>query len=491
MSDAKAAEAVNLAKPLDKRTKWSYCVGATGRDMAYALVSMYLITYIQYTMKLTVAQYGAISAILVVCLIWDAINDPMMGIIIENARFKSGKYRPWILLGVILNAIVIVLLFTLRPEGWAFVVFFGISYLCWGMTFTMNDISYWGLLPSLSSDAKERNTLVSLMSIFCCVGQFSIAGVIPIIVAGNAVNAYRIAALVVALCFLAFQLLTFFGVKERKRAAENEQKKLSLKDMFKIFLRNDQLVIAGIACLLFNIGNGLLILLGMNFFYFEFGYSEGGNLIFMFTVMYGVGTLISQGFYATIARKFTRRQMLRFLTFAIFASYFLFLITGRIIPESPIILYIEGFLIFFFQGLFNMNVIVMLNNTIEYDEYRFNERHDSIISAVRSFAVKLSSAINQGIQALILIISGIYAISQNISALEVEKGKGLLTSEEVLVAADGFIKTATPTQLLIMRIGITLIPVLVIVSADLLLKKKYKIDETEYNRLVKEIEERQ
>ena len=491
MSDTKAAEAVNLAKPLDKRTKWSYCVGATGRDMAYALVSMYLITYIQYTMKLTVAQYGAISAILVVCLIWDAINDPMMGIIIENARFKSGKYRPWILLGVILNAIVIVLLFTLRPEGWAFVVFFGISYLCWGMTFTMNDISYWGLLPSLSSDAKERNTLVSLMSIFCCVGQFSIAGVIPIIVAGNAVNAYRIAALVVALCFLAFQLLTFFGVKERKRTAESEQKKLSLKDMFKIFLRNDQLVIAGIACLLFNIGNGLLILLGMNFFYFEFGYSEGGNLIFMFTVMYGVGTLISQGFYATIARKFTRRQMLRFLTFAIFASYFLFLITGRIIPESPIILYIEGFLIFFFQGLFNMNVIVMLNNTIEYDEYRFNERHDSIISAVRSFAVKLSSAINQGIQALILIISGIYAISQNISALEVEKGKGLLTSEEVLVAADGFIKTATPTQLLIMRIGITLIPVLVIVSADLLLKKKYKIDETEYNRLVKEIEERQ
>ena len=491
MSDTKAAEAVNLAKPLDKRTKWSYCVGATGRDMAYALVSMYLITYIQYTMKLTVAQYGAISAILVVCLIWDAINDPMMGIIIENARFKSGKYRPWILLGVILNAIVIVLLFTLRPEGWAFVVFFGISYLCWGMTFTMNDISYWGLLPSLSSDAKERNTLVSLMSIFCCVGQFSIAGVIPIIVAGNAVNAYRIAALVVALCFLAFQLLTFFGVKERKRTAESEQKKLSLKDMFKIFLRNDQLVIAGIACLLFNIGNGLLILLGMNFFYFEFGYSEGGNLIFMFTVMYGVGTLISQGFYATIARKFTRRQMLRFLTFAIFACYFLFLITGRIIPESPIILYIEGFLIFFFQGLFNMNVIVMLNNTIEYDEYRFNERHDSIISAVRSFAVKLSSAINQGIQALILIISGIYAISQNISALEVEKGKGLLTSEEVLVAADGFIKTATPTQLLIMRIGITLIPVLVIVSADLLLKKKYKIDETEYNRLVKEIEERQ
>lgn len=65
---------------LDKRTKWSYCIGATGRDMAYALVSMFLLTYIQYTMKLTVAQYAVISAIMVVCLLWDAINDPMMGI---------------------------------------------------------------------------------------------------------------------------------------------------------------------------------------------------------------------------------------------------------------------------------------------------------------------------------------------------------------------------------------------------------------------------
>ena len=83
---------------LDNRTKWTYCIGATGRDMAYTLVSMFLLTYIQYTMKLTVAQYATISAIVVVCLLWDAINDPLMGIIIENAKLKSGKFKPWILL---------------------------------------------------------------------------------------------------------------------------------------------------------------------------------------------------------------------------------------------------------------------------------------------------------------------------------------------------------------------------------------------------------
>ena len=73
---------------MDKRTKWSYCVGATGRDAAYALVSMYLMTYVQYTMKLTVAQFFVISASIVACLIWDAVNDLLMGIIIENCHFK-------------------------------------------------------------------------------------------------------------------------------------------------------------------------------------------------------------------------------------------------------------------------------------------------------------------------------------------------------------------------------------------------------------------
>jgi len=145
---------------LDNKTKWSYCVGATGRDMAYTLVSMFLLTYIQYTMQLTVAQYATISVIVVLCLIWDGFNDPMMGIIIENAHLKSGKFKPWILMGVILNAIDIICIFTLRPRGWAFVVFFGIAYLLWGMTFTMNDIAYWGLLPALSSDPKERNMLI-------------------------------------------------------------------------------------------------------------------------------------------------------------------------------------------------------------------------------------------------------------------------------------------------------------------------------------------
>lgn len=474
---------------LDKSTKWSYCIGATGRDMAYAFVSMFLLTYIQYTMSLTVAQYATISAIVVVCLLWDAFNDPMMGIIIENCHFKSGKFRPWILLGVILNVIVIICLFTVRPEGWGFVVFFGFTYLLWGMTFTMNDISYWGLLPALSSNPSERNMLVTIQGIFICIGQFSVAGLVPMMVAGNAVTAYRVAAIVVAACFLGFQILTYLGVKEPPR--ENDaNKSLSLKDMFKIFLRNDQLITAGIAHLLFQVANGLLIMIGMNFFYFEFGYTMGGDLIFLFTVMYGLGTLASEASFAFLASRLKRKQIITFATAIVLLGYLAFLGVGYVLPKNVVLLNIIGFVIFFAQGAYNMTMIVVLNNTIEYDEWKYGERHDSIISAVRSFATKLASAIDQGVVALILIVSGIYTISQNISGLEVSAGKGELSQADVLSQAEGYIGQATSMQKLILRLGIVIVPMVAILISAMLLRKKYVIDETRYDELVAEVNAR-
>ncbi|MCR5311004.1 MAG: glycoside-pentoside-hexuronide (GPH):cation symporter [Lachnospiraceae bacterium] len=470
---------------ISKKTKWSYCVGATGRDAAYVLVSMFILTYIQYTMKLTIGQFSVISAAMVVCMVWDAVNDLMMSAIIENCHFKSGKFRPFILVGALLNATVIVLMFTIRPTGWGFVGFFCVTYLLWGMTYTVNDIAYWGMLPSLSSDPKERDSLVTLMGIFVCIGQFAVAGVVPIVIAGNAVNAFRIIALIVALLFIAFQLLTYFGVTENQR--EDGGTRVSFKDMFKILARNDQLISVGIAYILFCVGQQLLLLLAVNFFYFEFGYSKAGDLITLFTVMYGLGTLAAQFVYPILSKRFSRIRILSGAIIALVTGYFLFLAFGYVIPMNVLILNITGFVIFFCQGLYNLAVIVMVNNTVEYDEYRFGERHDSIISAIRSFASKLSNALNQGAASLILIVSGIYAVSQDISGLEVEVGNGTLASSEALIKADGFIAEVQASQTFMLRLGMVLVPLVAMIAAFLIIKVKYKIDEKEYERIVGEI----
>ena len=472
---------------ISKRTKWSYCVGATGRDACYVLVSMFVLTYVQYTMKLTVPQFSVISVAMVICMVWDAVNDLMMSTIIENCHFKGGKFRPFIISGAIINAVVIVAMFSIRPQGWGFVAFFSIIYLLWGMTYTVNDIAYWGMLPSLSSDPRERDSLVTLMGIFVCIGQFLVAGIVPVVIAGNAVIAFRITALIVALGFILFQTITYLGVTESPRV---DGEKVTLKSMAKILARNDQLIHIGVAYILFCVGQQLLLLLAINFFYFEFGYSESGNLITLFTVMYGLGTLSAQFIYPILSAKFPRLKIITACIIALVTCYLLFLGYGFVLPKNVILLNIIGFVIFFSQAIYNLAMIVMVNNTIEYDEYRFGERHDSIISAIRSFATKLAGALNQGTASLILIFSGIYAVSQSISALEVEVGNGTMDRDTALSLADGYIETVLPRQTFTLRMGMVFVPLAVMILAFIIVRTKYKIDENEYKRLVDEISKR-
>lgn len=116
--------------------------------------------------------------------------------------------------------------------------------------------------------------------------------------------------------------------------------------------------------------------------------------------------------------------------------------------------------------------------------YKYSERHDSIISAVRSFSAKLSGAINQGICAGVLIISGIYAVSQQITDLEIQSGKGEMTSAQVFENAAGYISTVGANQMLLLRLGMVVIPLVFIVGCYFLIQKKYKISEQEYDRMV-------
>lgn len=473
---------------LDKRTKWSFSLGAIGRDMAYAYIGMFLLVYIQYTIKLTAVQFTAISTIMFVCLIFDAFSDVFMGTIIENARLKSGKFRPWIITGATINAIMLILLFVVRPEGWLFVCFFGVSYLLWGISFTMNDISYWGLLPALTSDSNERTSLVSLVTIFASIGQVLVAGLVPIVVPGNAVRAYAIASVVIAVVFVVFQLLIFVGVKEKKR--EDAIDKVTIGNMFKVLKRNDQLIICGIVIMTVSLANGVFSGFGLSFFYFEFSYSEGGAMLFKFTVAAAIASILAPILWGIVSKKIVRLKLLKYSTIFMVTSFLLLLSVGFVIPKSHVIINILGFFIYLFNNVYMMTLIVMLSNTIEYDQYHHQFRHDSIISAVRSFSVKLSSGIKVQVVTLGFLLSGIFDATQKIAELEVNNSSGLLTKAEVIRQANVIIGQSDLQQLLLMRMFMCGVPMIAYIIAYIIIKRKYKIDEETYEYYVNEIEKR-
>ena len=125
--------------------------------MVYALVTNFLLTFILFTQNLNASQLAAVTAIMIGARVFDALNDPVMGNIIEKTRTGWGKFKPYLLSGILLTSLVIFLMFNVPLEGWAFVIFFGVIYFSYSIAYTMHDISYWGMIPALSSDRILRH----------------------------------------------------------------------------------------------------------------------------------------------------------------------------------------------------------------------------------------------------------------------------------------------------------------------------------------------
>src|SRR5690554_3130984 len=125
--------------------------------MVYAMVTMYLIFFLTDILGVSSATLWWINGIILLARIFDAANDPIMGVIVDNTKTKYGKFKPWIAFGAFVSGIITILLFTdFGLTGTAFVVVFGLFYFLWGITYTTNDISYWSMLPSLSMNQQDR-----------------------------------------------------------------------------------------------------------------------------------------------------------------------------------------------------------------------------------------------------------------------------------------------------------------------------------------------
>lgn len=472
------------------RNRWIYSSGCVGRDMVYTMVSLFMMSYVQFAVGLNESQFWVLTAIMVACRVWDAVNDPMMSTIVTNTKSRFGKYRPWILIGGLTNAVIFILMFSVRLEGWVFVIVFGLLYILWEMTYTINDVSYWSLLPALASEKKERDQLTTQVAVFASVGAFAAGGLIPMLTTGNAVKMYQLIAIIIAIIFVICSVMVFLFVKDNTDNVDDDA--VSLKQMVKIIASNPQLLWMAIVVLCYSLGSALLNAFGQNFFYFSFEYE--GNRMFIFTVIYAVGTLISQGIYPVVAKRLKRKQITKLSVGLLVVGYILFFIIGGIemnLDVKLVILCIFGVLIFAGQGLFYLNMLIKLANTIEYDEWKTGQRNESIIFSVRPFMVKMASALQSLIVTVTLMATGLIDLSNGIAEIE-KQGLGTEATQEL---ANALINEFSQNgyyewQLVGLRFAMTIVPVILFIICYIILKKKYIIDEEMYEKMLKEINER-
>lgn len=490
------------------RTRWGYPISGLGRDAMYAIVSAFLLVFVQESGYLGSGadynlQFAIITGLIIGYRIFDAVNDPLMGVIIEKVHFKTGKFKPWIVIGAWTNSITVLALFGAPAlftwcRGWGFVGWFAVFYLLFGITFTMNDISFCSMLPSLSQNEQQRAKICSTLMIFENIGAFTVNFFIPMFATPEKLgpNIYWITAVIATSLYIVGQTLIFFICPEKKRdiKAEANAPKTKFSDLFKIIKDNKLVRLMAIVVFLWFVSTGLFNVLMQNVFYLQAGYEVGKTMMTIFAVVQVLAVIIPNILMPKLLEKFPKMTLFKFFMFTILIGYFLYFIYGSpfgnfyFAPTSSKI----GYAILLFSillvtslctGAIYTIIFLFMSNTIEYNEWKFGERKESIIFALRPFSTKLASSIEQGFSSLALFTTGAINVSNKINELTDKKA----SSEEIQRAIDQII---TPSMTWGLKSWAVLLPMGVLIINLIITAKFYDLSEDKYRQICLEIKQR-
>lgn len=389
---------------LQKKTKIAYGVGAVGKDMVYMLVASYILYY--YNSVLGVSSVF-IGTVLMVARVFDAFNDPIMGIVVAKTRSRWGRFRPWIFSGTVLNAVVLYAMFAV-PESMGasgMKVFLTVTYFLWGITYTLMDIPYWSMIPAITEPGKERENLSALARSCAGVGS-AIPTVLTMIVvpaiSGAALAAdklkitdYRIGfkwwALLVAVVFVISEAICVANVKERGDTVVESH---GIGEMFHSLVTNDQALAVVITIVLVNSALYITSNLLIYFFTYDIG-SESGYALF--SAFGGGAQILAMMLFPLFRKKMSKRKLFVHSVVYEIVGYVMLLagVTRMTVGGVPCwyVLFIPGLLVFAGSGLLNVLITVCLADSIDYGEYKNGQRDESVICSMQTFVVKLASGV--------------------------------------------------------------------------------------------------
>ena len=459
-----------------KINKYCFGLGTVGRDALYSLVSMYLLVHLTDVVKFSDDGLWVIGIILTLFGIFDAIIDPFVGVIVDNTKTRWGKFKPWILIGMIGTAILTVLMFhNFEMSETSHIILLAVTYLFFSIFFSLNDISYWSLMPAISKDQGVRESVGAFTRICANVGMFAMVLIylnVPSFFSGIGLNerdSYFVFAIIVAIIMMIFQSITLFGVKEdRSQLAKTER--TTLKDLFRALFKNDQLLVTAISMALFMIG--YCTTTGFGTYYFKYAVKNEG-LYMVFAAVLAVAQLTALSVFPLFRKKFSRKQLYTGSMIAVTISYIIFFLSFEWLP----LIVLAGLGLFFAQAFIQLLMLLFLADAVEYGEWKLGKRNEAASFAVQPFINQFGGAASKGIVSATLIISGINKIAQS------------LVGDEV-IDAEFIMNNTSDSSIWIMKLSMMILPLICILVGFYLYRKKFIIDEEFYAKICKDLEER-
>lgn len=444
---------------LTGKEKISYGFGAVGKDMVYSIVSGYLLYYYNTVLGISATFIGVLF---MAARVFDAFNDPFMGIVVEKTNTKMGKFRPWLLVGTIANAVILVLMYAVPTgiTGSGLLVYVSVAYILWGVTYTIMDIPFWSMIPAITQTGKDRENL-SVIGRSCASVGFAVPTVltmviVPILGGGSERRGFAIFAIIIAAFFLIAESVTVLNVKEKVRV---KQETVSVSEMIRALFKNDQALIVVTAIIVFNASLYLTQQLAIYFFKYDIGNAE---LVSLFGAVGGGVQIISMMLLPLFRKKFETKDILKGAICITIAGYLFMFILGMRHMNNIVLLCIAAMVIFFGFGLATVLTTIFLADTVDYGEWKNGQRSESVIFSLQTFVVKLASAVSS-------LIAGV--------GLDVIK-----------LDQDAAVQSAYTTNgLRILMLGF---PMVGLVISIIFFTRKYKLDESTLKKITEELKNR-
>ncbi len=414
------------------KSKLGYGVGAIGLDLSYGMFYSFLAKYLTDVLGLSSSFLLLLTPI---ARIWDGINDPMMGTIVDNSHTKMGKYRPWILRGSFCNAIVLIFLFSnpFKLTGVALCVYVAIAYVAWGMTNTMADIPYWSMVPSFTSDPKERSLISTLARTFSGIGQGAVSILAPVIMTAVSVTekpnvagelekvhdarSYVICAAICAVCLIFFSSLSVFTTKETVTTKPAE--KFSFKKAFTVIKSNDQLLVFMLFAMISNAGWYLTS--GVATYYFDVVVGDP-NKQATFSLFQAVGSVVGL-LLLPFLQKFMSKRRAYQVSLIISAIGYIGMTIGAF-TETFMLMNVSYTVAAIGMASMFIAQTVFLADVVDYGEVKLGFRSESITFSMKGFLQKMAYTM----QTIILFASlGISGYDGELHNLNPESAKLAIT----------------------------------------------------------------
>jgi sugar (glycoside-pentoside-hexuronide) transporter len=368
------------------KEKWAYSFGALGNNLVYGLIATFLVKF--YTDYLLLPALS-ITGLFLVARIWDGVNDPIMGYLVDKTNSKRGRFRPYLLFTPWIVGLFTILCFVnpgLSTGGniaWAY-----ITYILFGMAFTAMDIPYWSMTPAISQDITERSKIVTMSRTIASIGYFiGMVAAYPVMTDafGGGNVGWLMTAVVFAALGIIFTLIAYANTHERYTVERKE--KYTIKTMLAQFKINTPLWVLMVALFFVEVANAVKIIFPT--YYFENNLQNGG-LITIFLALYALcliaGSVVCPWFIKKMGKRKTAILGISLMgVFSIMHYFFGY-------RYLPAIFATNAFSAFGF-GLSNIAMMSMLADTVEYGQWKSGVRAEGMVFSTNIFKTKVGTAI--------------------------------------------------------------------------------------------------